>query len=114
MSDGNCLALEQLVNGYGLAAQFVLAPWVEAGGSYARGFTEVISEMQVPQLNLSGSIWTYGGFLNAEPRVRAVVLGFGALWERLYFKFVLSHANNRVNNAGSGTTRTTRSADGSA
>jgi hypothetical protein len=121
-------------NGYGFAAQFVLDPWVEAGASYARGFTEVLAETGVPQLDKSGSTWTYGGFANVSPGYTPLVLGFGAfqthqedmrwvvrkqdvgtneqfqifgavqytLWDRLYFKFVLSHANNRVDNAGSG------------
>jgi hypothetical protein len=121
-------------NGYGFAAQFVLAPWVEAGGSYARGVEEKLTDKSVPDLNGSGSTATYGGFLNASPGWEPLVLGMGifethqedmrwdpkkqgvgtndqtqwfgavqyTLWSQLYIKFVFSHANNRVNNSGSG------------
>jgi len=121
-------------NGYGFAAQFVLAPFVEGGLSYARGFEEKLTDKSIPDLNTSGSTWTYGGFLNASPGYEPLVLGMGifethnedmrwdpkkegvgtndqtqwfgavqyTLWNQLYFKFVFSHANNRVNNASAG------------
>jgi hypothetical protein len=121
-------------NGYGFAAQFVIPKYVEGGLSYARGFEEKLTDKSVPDLNSSGSTWTYGGFLNGSPGYEPVVLGLGVfethnedmrwdptkegvgtndqtqwfgavqytLWNQLYFKFVFSHANNRVNNAGSG------------
>ncbi len=65
-------------NGYGFAAQFVLAPWVEAGGSFARGFQDVLD--QYGNVNLAGSntVQTFGGFLNVSPAYEPLVIGFGA------------------------------------
>ncbi len=117
------------LNGYGFAGQFVVNPYVEFGGSFARGFVDSID--QFGQVNLEGSTTsqTFGGFINGSPGYEPLVLGFGAfknstedmrpdgrrngdvdtneqtqvfgavqytLWERLYFKFVLAHANNHV------------------
>ncbi|MEI9952240.1 MAG: hypothetical protein WDO74_25445 [Pseudomonadota bacterium] len=125
-------------NGYGFAAQFVLNPWVEFGGSYARGFNDVIDNKGQPDLAGSDTVSTYGGFLNASPGYEPLVFGFGAfnntredmrpdgaagphfgkvdtndqlqifgavqytLWSQLYFKFVLSHANNHVEDFNKG------------
>jgi hypothetical protein len=126
-------------NGYGFAAQFVLAPYVEFGGSFARGFEDVLDKNGQPDLNGSNTVQTYGGFLNASPGYEPLVFGFGAfennkkdlrvdgntgphqgkvdtndqleifgavqytLWEQLYFKFVLSHASNHVEDFQVGT-----------
>jgi hypothetical protein len=122
-------------NGYGFAAQFVINPYVEFGGSFARGFEDVLDENSQPALAKSNTVQTYGGFLNASPGYEPLVLGFGAfqnhaedllpdqhtgphhgkvdtndqfeifgaaqytLWEQVYFKFVLSHASNHVEDA---------------
>lgn len=125
-------------NGYGFAAQFVVNPWVEFGGSFARGFEDVLDKNDNVDLNGSNTVQTFGGFLNASPGYEPVVLGFGAfrneqedlrpdakmgphfgkvdtngqtqifgaaqytLWEKLYFKLVVSHASNHVENFNSG------------
>ncbi|MET0792301.1 MAG: hypothetical protein ABW061_12335 [Polyangiaceae bacterium] len=139
-------------NGYGLAAQFVFAPYVEFGGSFARGFEDVKDEFGQIDLNKSNTVQSYGGFLNASPGIEPLLFGFGGfmnqskdlrvdqapgvhfgkqdtndqieifgaaqytLWDQLYFKFVLSHASNKVgdfnrgsyiNNATSGRFRVT-------
>ncbi|HEY2408792.1 MAG TPA: hypothetical protein VGI10_22455 [Polyangiaceae bacterium] len=65
-------------NGYGFAAQFVFAPYVEFGGSFARGFEDVVDKDNQADLNGSNTVQTYGGFLNASPGYQALVLGFGA------------------------------------
>jgi len=125
-------------NGYGFAAQFVINPWVEFGGSFARGFRDVVDNKGQPDLAASDTVSTYGGFLNASPGYEPLVFGFGAfnntredmrpdgamgphqgktdtndqlqmfgavqytLWNQLYFKFVLSHANNHVEDFNKG------------
>jgi hypothetical protein len=71
-------------NGYGFAAQFVFAPFVEFGGSFARGFEDVLDKDSQPDLAGSNTVQTYGGFLNASPGYEPLVLGFGAFqnhWE---------------------------------
>jgi hypothetical protein len=65
-------------NGYGFAAQFVIAPWVEFGGSYARGFTDTVDDKGQAVLDKSYTVSTYGGFLNASPGYEPLVFGFGA------------------------------------
>jgi len=126
-------------NGYGLAAQFVFAPYVEFGGSFARGFEDVLDQYSQPDLAASNTAQTYGGFINASPGHEPLVFGLGAfmnqrkdfrpddkagphqgqvdkndqfeifgaaqytLWEQLYFKFVLSHASNHVEDYKAGT-----------
>jgi hypothetical protein len=65
-------------NGYGFAAQFVFAPYVEFGGSYARGFEDVVDKDGNADLASSNTVETYGGFLNASPHWEPLVLGFGA------------------------------------
>jgi hypothetical protein len=65
-------------NGYGFAAQFVVNPWVEFGGSYARGFNDDIDDKGLPALEKSNTVSTFGGFVNASPGYEPVVLGFGA------------------------------------
>jgi len=119
-------------NGYGFAGQFVVNPYVEFGGSFARGFEDAINQFGNVDLEGSNTAQTFGGFVNASPGYEPLVLGLGAfknsredmrpdgrvgphqgkvdtneqtllfgavqytLWEKLYFKFVLSHAKNHV------------------
>jgi len=120
-------------SGYGFAAQFVVNPYVEFGGSFARGFHDVLdSSKGLPDLGSSDTVSTYGGFVNASPGYEPLVFGFGAfnntrenmrpdgaagphqgkvdtndqlqifgaaqytLWNQLYFKLVVSHAKNHV------------------
>jgi hypothetical protein len=71
-------------NGYGFAAQVVLDPYVEFGGSFARGFEDVLDKDGQADLNSSNTVGTYGGFLNASPGYKPLVFGFGAFlnhWE---------------------------------
>lgn len=71
-------------NGYGFAAQVVLDPYVEFGGSFARGFQDVLDQYGQPNLNASTTVQTVGGFLNASPGHEPLVLGVGAFlnsWE---------------------------------
>ena len=65
-------------NGYGFAAQFVFAPYVEFGGSFARGFDDKKDKNGVVDLNGSNTVQTIGGFANVSPGYEPVVLGFGA------------------------------------
>jgi hypothetical protein len=65
-------------NGYGFAAQFVYAPYVELGGSFARGFQDVEDVFGIADLEGSNTVQTYGGFLNASPAYEPLVFGFGA------------------------------------
>ena len=66
-------------NGYGFAAQFVINPYVEFGGSYARGFHDSFTnDKNLPNVEASDTVSTYGGFVNASPGYEPLVLGFGA------------------------------------
>ncbi len=65
-------------NGYGFAAQFVLNPYVEFGGSFSRGFEDVLDKDGGADLAASNTVQTFGGFLNASPGHEPLVLGFGA------------------------------------
>jgi hypothetical protein len=66
-------------NGYGFAAQFVFAPYVEFGGSLGRGFDDVKDPtLGLVDLEGTNSATTYGGFLNASPGYEPLVLGVGA------------------------------------
>jgi hypothetical protein len=65
-------------NGYGFAAQFVINPWVEFGGSFARGFQDKINDKNLADLEGSNTVQTFGGFVNGSPGYEPVVLGFGA------------------------------------
>ncbi len=126
-------------NGWGVAAQFVFLPYVEFGGSFARGYQDILDQNGNADLTNSNTVQTFGGFVNFSPGHEPLLFGggfyynsyenfrldtnpgehfnevdtndqilaFGAvqytLWERLYFKFVVSHASNKVEdfNAGS-------------
>ncbi len=62
----------------------MLDPYVEFGGSFARGFEDVLDKDGQADLNSSNTVGTYGGFLNASPGFRPLVFGFGAFlnsWE---------------------------------
>ncbi len=76
-------------NGYGFAAQFILDPYVELGGSFARGFQDVIDKDDQADLAASNTVQTVGGFLNASPGHEPLVFGFGA--------FLNSWENFRIN-----------------
>ncbi len=71
-------------NGYGFAAQVVLDPYVEFGGSFGRGFQDVVDDKDAANLAASNTVQTVGGFLNASPGHEPLVFGFGAFlnsWE---------------------------------
>jgi len=71
-------------NGYGFAAQVVLDPYVELGGSFGRGFQDVIDNFGDANLEASNTVQTVGGFLNGSPGHEPLVLGVGAFlnsWE---------------------------------
>lgn len=71
-------------NGYGFAAQVVLDPYVEFGGSFGRGFQDVIDQEEEANLEASNTVQTVGGFLNLSPGHEPLVLGGGAFlnsWE---------------------------------
>jgi len=65
-------------SGYGFAAQFVINPYVEFGGSYARGFHDSVDVKGLAALDGSDTVSTFGGFLNASPGHEPLVLGVGA------------------------------------
>jgi len=65
-------------SGYGFAAQFVVNPWVEFGGSFARGFHDAVDNKGQALLEASDTVSTYGGFLNASPGYEPLVFGLGA------------------------------------
>jgi hypothetical protein len=67
-------------NGFGVAAQVVLDPYVDFGGSFARGFQDVSDEFGSPNLAASNTVQTFGGFLNVSPAHEPLVVGFGAFW----------------------------------
>ncbi len=115
-------------NGFGFAAQFVLDPYVEFGGQFARGFQDVLDAFGDANLEASNTVQSFGGFLNVSPAYEPLVFGFGAFWNHwenlrfdaskgkvdtndhqlmfaavqytvwnsLYLKFVLAHAENKV------------------
>jgi hypothetical protein len=67
-------------NGYGVAAQVVLAPYVEFGGSFSRGFQDVLDINGNVDFTNSNTLQTFGGFVNASPGHEPLVLGIGAFW----------------------------------
>ncbi len=54
-------------NGYGFAAQFVVNPYLEFGGSFARGFEDVLDKDGQVDLTGSNTVRTFGGFINGSP-----------------------------------------------
>ncbi len=86
-------------NGFGFAAQFVLDPYVEFGGSFARGFQDILDNLGQPNLNTSNTVQTFGGFLNASPMYEPVVIGLGAFWnhwEDLRYDLEVGPRNGKV------------------
>jgi hypothetical protein len=86
-------------NGFGAAAQFVLDPYVEFGGSFARGFQDVIDREDNVDLASSNTVQTFGGFLNASPAYEPLVLGFGAFlnhWEDFRYDTAVGPHQNKV------------------
>ncbi|HXS18546.1 MAG TPA: hypothetical protein VN764_15215 [Polyangiaceae bacterium] len=76
-------------NGWGVAAQVVLAPWVEFGGSFARGYQDVLDSFGLADLAASNTVQGWGGFLNVSPGWEPLVLGGGFFWKS-YENFYLS------------------------
>lgn len=72
--------LRDTKNGFGAAAQFVFAPYVDFGGSFGRGFQDVLDNFGNPNLEASNTAQTAGGFLNVSPGHEPLVFGFGAFW----------------------------------
>lgn len=130
--------VEDSKNGWGVAAQFVFNPWVEFGGSFARGYQDILDQNGNPDLTGSNTVQTFGGFVNVSPNYEPLVFGFGAfwnhyenfridqnlgehfgevdtneqtqifgavqytVWERVFFKFVVAHAENTVEDFNAG------------
>lgn len=67
-------------NGYGVAAQVVLHPYVEFGGSFSRGFQDVLDINGNVDFANSLTLQTVGGFLNASPAHEPLVIGIGAFF----------------------------------
>jgi len=67
-------------NGWGAAAQFVFNPYVEFGGSFARGYQDILDKDGAPDLTGSNTVQTFGGFVNASPGYEPLVFGVGAFW----------------------------------
>lgn len=72
-------------NGAGVAAQFVLDPWIEGGINFAEGFLDTINDQAVPVPASSTTTRSVGGFVNAHI-ISSLILGFGidfTHWEDL-------------------------------
>src|SRR5690606_12725042 len=67
-------------NGFGVAAQGVFAPYVEFGGSFGRGYQDVMDNNGLVDLEGSNTAQTVGGFLNASPGHEPLLLGVGAFF----------------------------------
>ena len=74
-------------NGFGGAVQFVLAPWVEGGVSFARGYEDLVDINGVKDILRSNTVTGWGGFINGRPLdPLPLVIGVGLLnshWESL-------------------------------
>ncbi len=79
-------------NGFGAAAQVVLAPYVEFGGSFARGYTDVLDSDGLVDLAGSNTTQSLGGFINISPGWEPLVIGGGA--------FLKSWKEMRINRDG--------------
>jgi hypothetical protein len=77
-SQNKDLIAKESKNGFGIAAQGVFAPYVEVGGSFARGFGDVVNEFGDANLGASNTLQTVGGFLNISPGFEPLVIGLGA------------------------------------
>src|SRR5690606_39265045 len=72
-------------NGYGVAGQLVLDPYLEAGVSFAQGFEDVTNLQGVYDLASSNTVTSVAGFLNARV-IESFLVGGGVLyskWENL-------------------------------
>ena len=72
--------------GFGGSVQFVFAPWVEGGASFARGYEDLIDIQGTKDIAGSNTVTGYGGFINTRP-LESLVIGFGVLsshWENLF------------------------------
>lgn len=67
-------------NGFGVAAQAVFAPYVEFGGSFGRGFQDVVDKDGLVDLAATNTTQTVGGFVNASPGHEPLLIGLGAFW----------------------------------
>lgn len=73
-------------NGWGVATQFVFAPYVDFGASFARGYQDIVDARDLPDLAASNTAQTVGGFVNVSPGHEPLVLGAGAFlkeWENM-------------------------------
>jgi hypothetical protein len=75
-------------NGWGVAAQFVLAPYVEFGGSVAQGYQDIIDKDGLVELAASNTATSMGGFVNVSPGWEPLVIGGGLFlkqWENMRY-----------------------------
>lgn len=72
-------------NGFGLAGQFVLDPYIEGGIAFSRGYEDFTDQNEVHLLARSNTVTGVSGFLNGRI-TGPLILGVGALysnWENL-------------------------------
>jgi len=75
---------EDRKNGWGFAAQMVFAPYVEFGGSFARGYQDIVDARDLADLAASNTVQSAGGFLNFSPGHEPLLFGAGLFlkeWE---------------------------------
>jgi hypothetical protein len=70
--------------GLGGSLQFVLDPWIEAGGGYARRVQDAFDQDGGIRAAATHTTYTYGGFLNARPYFENWLVGFG--YHRTHFE----------------------------
>jgi hypothetical protein len=73
-----------VAKGYGGSLQFVLDPWVEGGGGYARRVLDGFDQDGAPLSRGSTTTYTWGGFINARPYFENWLVGLG--YNRTYFE----------------------------
>ena len=86
-------------NGFGVAAQVVLAPYVEFGASFARGYQDVIDKDGDPDLDNSNTAQTVGGFINVSPGWEPLIIGGGAFlksWKNFHVDTDTGPHNGKV------------------
>ena len=74
--------------GYGGELQFVLDPWIELGGGYAKRLEDAFENDGAVRPSGSTNTQTYGGFLNVRPYFEDWLVGFGyhhTDWENYNF-----------------------------
>jgi len=75
---------EDQKNGWGASAQMVFAPYVEFGGSLARGYQDILDARDLPDLAASNTVQSVGGFVNVSPGHEPLLFGAGLFlkeWE---------------------------------